>query len=184
MGSYLNHLDYLNATSPKLTATQKLQQNSAQQDNNNSKSGVDINGKQQMPKLNLGTNKNGSHVNLQLSLDENADDLAAMDDFFAESGDGLTNLDDFFGEKADIIKPTPSSADKTNNVNEAEKMDEYNYSEYGDPSNLKERNPFVYDEENIDEFSVVANSNTVVAAYEEEIKEGLASSDHDVNDNN
>ena len=153
--NYINHLDYLNATSPKLSATQKLQQNLATQDHYNNNKDQNNNQQVQMPtKFNLNANMDG----LEKNIDLNVDDIAAMDAFFAENGDELNNLDDFFGEKSAIIKPTPVIPTNRNNI---QNNNDDNITDMADnkidQNNLDVKNPFL-DEDEDGKFPTIGTS--------------------------
>ena len=98
---YVNHLDYLNATSPKLTARQELNRSLAMQGQGINASASDTSNDQEISKLNL-----SEHVSTDVSgrSDHHDDNTAVLDKFFADNEEDMANLDNFFGQKSAFVK--------------------------------------------------------------------------------
>ena len=95
---YVNHLEYLNATSPKLTARQELNQSLATQGQGINTNVSDTSNDQEISKFNL------SEHSVSSRSDHHEDNTAVLDKFFADNEEDMANLDDFFGQKSAFVK--------------------------------------------------------------------------------
>ena len=95
---YVNHLEYLNATSPKLTARQELNRSLAMQQKGINTKVSDTSNDQEISQFNL------SEHDVSSRSDQHEDNTAVLDKFFAENEEDMANLDDFFGQKSAFVK--------------------------------------------------------------------------------